>query len=283
MLVVPGRLLTRLTFFYLLLCSNVFGQDSLTFKTQHFIALQSGYSRHIVRDDIISPIVYKGSQIPILLNYQLLAKKGQHSLSLYYDYLKLTSSISIKTPYEAFYTKNYNAFIEYSYNRKLHTFMSWNTSLFAGAGIKSLLNFRDHYFSNFTHYYSGEFIWSLDISFLIIKRFASFNNNNISFRYSMSIFAYDLLNYLYNANVAKTLSTEANHNSSFDLINTNRLVTINKYFEFQTELTYVKFINKYLGLELKHYFQYYNSEKFKNLFYTKYVNNQYLVGLIVKI
>jgi len=265
------------------MCSNAHSQDSLAYKTQHFIALQSGYSRHIVQDDIISPLIYKGSQAPVLLDCQFLTKKGQHSFSIFYDYLKLTSPITITTPAEAFYDKNYNAFIEYSYCRKLYTFNGWKTSVFTGAELKFLLNMRDHYYNNYTHYNTGEFISDIGLSLLIIKKFTKPQNDFLSFRYNMSVIAYDMLNYLYNANVPKKLSTDANQNETGNLIKINRPVTINRYLEFQTELSYVKFINKFIGLELKYYFQYYNSEKFKNLFYTRYVNNQYLVGIIVKI
>jgi hypothetical protein len=277
-----SRKITWLIIFNIFLCLNIFSQDSLTFKTLHYVAFQTGYSRHIVKDDIISPLVYRGSQIPVSFNYQFFSGNSIQSISLFFDNLNLTSSITIHSPAEAFYTINYNAFINYSYCLKLYSFSRWNISVFAGGEIKSLLNLRDHYYNNYTHYNTGEFVSDLGFSFLIIKRFASSQNDLLSFRYSMSIVAYDMLNYLYNANVAKKMSTDAGQNTFINLIKAVRPVTINNYFEFQTEISYTKFINKFIGFELKQYFQYYNEKKFDELLYTKYVNNQYLVGLIIK-
>jgi len=267
---------------YIPLGSNAFGQDSLVHHTQHYISVQSGYSRHMVKDDVISPLVYSGSQIPILLNWQMSARKGQHSITGYYDYVKLTSSITITSPAEAFYAENHNAFIKYSYNRKIVTFTQWETSVFAGPELKFLLNQRDHYYNNYTHYNTGEFISSLELSFLVLKEFSK-SQDKFSFRYNMSVIAYDMLNYLYNANVPKKLNIDASQNTSANLIKGNSLVTLNKYFEFQTELSYVKFINKFMGVEIKYCFQYYNLEKYHNLLYTRYINSQYLLGFMVKI
>src|SRR5271157_1606218 len=177
-------------------CLNTLSQDSLNNKAKHFISIQTGYSMHFVQDQVISPLVYKGSQLPLFLNFEILNKKSSQLVSICYDNLKLSSSITTNYPTPSFYTQNYNAFFEYSYLRSIYQFPLWKIKVFAGGTFKTLLNYRDHFYGGDTNYSYGEFIASIDISFMIIKRFKGPNDNFISFRFDMPVLAYDFWNYL---------------------------------------------------------------------------------------
>lgn len=261
-----------------------FPQDSLHRKNCNLLTVQTGYSKHFVQDDIISPLLYSGSQVPVYLTYQSLGKTRVHTVVAYFDYLKLSSAISIQNPEPAFYAKNYNAFVQYAYNRSVYNNGRLNVRLYAGGQIKGQLNLRDHYYNSFVHYNTGEFLTNLSLSLLLIKKFAIRKNDYISLHYTLSALAYDMLNYLYNANVAKELNADASQNSTGDLIRKNsRLASVNNYFEFQTELSYVKFISKRVGCSVRTYLQYYNEQKVEDIFAAKYVNVQCTVGVAVKL
>jgi hypothetical protein len=165
----------------------------------------------------------------------------------------------------------------------LYDINKWKLKIYAGAEIKSILNQRDHYYNNYTHYTSGELVSDLGLSIMALKAFDSSKSSYLCFGYSMALLSFDALNYKYNANVMKVINSESFRNTSDNLVRTNKLVTVNKYFEFQTEISYIRFISKHIGFDLKYHFQYYNSEKFKDLLYVKYVTSQYLIGVIVKL
>lgn len=267
----------------LLINQLVIGQDSNTKNRKQFVSIQTGFDRRLVQDEIISPLIYRGITIPIILTYQHISNKNSHSVSIFYDQLKLHSSISVKEPAEAYYTRNYNGLIEYSYCRKLYTFTEPKIEIFAGVDIKSFLNFRDHYYSNYTHYTTGELINSVGISTLFLKKFDNTKEDFASFQIKIPLLNYDMLNYLYNVNVAKELNTEAELNNSKNLVKSSKLVTVNKHFEIHTDLTYNKFISERIGIKFNYQFQFYKTEKFENLFDVICVNYQFMTGLIIKL
>lgn len=239
---------------------------------------------HYVQDEVISPLVYKGAQLPLFLDFEIQNKKSSQIVSIFYDYLKLTSSITTNYPTPSFYTLNYNAFIEYSYLRNICLFSASKIKLFAGGTFKTLLNYRDHFYGGDTNYTYGEFITSIDMSFMIIKRFKSLNDNFISFRFDMPVLAYDFWNYLYNVNVPKDfVSSNSESNTISALMLSGKPVTINQYFDIEADISYSYFFNKYTGFAITYYFQFYNSEKVKSVSYTKYLNYQFLGGLFIKI
>jgi len=273
--------------FYFFYSLNTFCQDSVRIKANHYISLQTGYSMHYVQDEVISPLVYKGGQFPIFLKFQLLGNNSYQQVSIFYDYLQLSSSITSNFPSPSFYTQNTNVFFEYSYLRNIYKIPARKIKLFAGGTFNTLINYRDHFYGgggDVVDYPYGEFITSIGVSFMIIKRFNSLYDNFISFRVDMPLLEYDFWNYLYNANVPKDfVSTNANDNTVTALMLSGKPVTINQYFDFQGYMSYSIFANKHIGFEISYYFQYYNSEKVKGVSYTRYLNYQFLGGLILKI
>jgi hypothetical protein len=99
----------------------------------------------------------------------------------------------------------------------------------------------------------------------------------------MPLFAYVILNDRYNSNVSETFDElDLNKNIYTQLLTKGNVVTLNKLLEFQTELSYSLFLSKHLGLEFKHRFHFY-SLQYGDLFHSRYVNSQYLIGLIIKL
>lgn len=261
--------------------TTIIAQDSLTNKPYNLFIINTGYSKHIIRDDIISPLIYKGAKAPIVLNYKYIGKKSRQAFTLYYDKLDLKSSI---TNENSNYAINSNALIEYAYNRKLYTLNNLDANCFLGGKFIALINYRDYYFSNYGNHFSGEIMSSIGINLLLEKKFNGKKNGYLYFNVNMPLFAYVILNDRYNANVSGTFDElDLNENIYTQLLKSGNFVTLNKLFEFQTELSYSLFISKHFGLEFKHRFHFYSFSQYKSLFHARYVNSQYLIGLIVKI
>jgi hypothetical protein len=61
------------------------------------------------------------------------------------------------------------------------------------------------------------------------------------------------------------------------------LVSLNKLFEVRTEVTYTMFIDKTFALEVQYRFQFYSFAQYEDLFHARYLNNQFLAGLIIQL
>ena len=261
--------------------TTIIAQDSLTNKPYNLFIINTGYSKHIIRDDIISPLIYKGAKAPIILNYKYIGNKSRQAFTFFYDKLELKSS---NTNNISPYAINSNAFIEYAYNRKIYTLNNLKTNCYLGGKFVAFINYRDYYFSNYGNHFSGELMTSIGINLLLEKNFNGKKDSYLYFNVNMPIFAYVILNDRYNANVSETIDEMyLNENIYTELLISGDFVTLNKLVEFQTELSYSLFLSKHLGLELKHRFHFYSLSQYENLFHARYVNSQYLIGLIIKL
>ena len=66
------------------------------------------------------------------------------------------------------------------------------------------------------------------------------------------------------------------------IISNGEFVTFNKLFEFQTDLSYSRFLTNHIGLKLEHQMNFYSIAHYRDLLYARYLNFQYLLGLIIK-
>jgi len=258
----------------LLILVNLIAQEPTAPLPQNIFGLSTGICSHIVKDDLMSPLIYKGTQSPIYISGKYLNSNTRFSLSLFYDELDLESSITDKSYYLNHYSKNTNILLDCSLNKKFYSFENIKLTCFAGGKLKLLINSRDHYYTTDVDYVFGDNMASGDINFFIEKHFSNSEKSLMYFNFSMPLAAVVYNNNKYNANVTKNPS---DYNSYFEV------VTINKLFEVQTELSFVHFFGRYVGFELKHQFHFFYLDKYEDLLHSKFVINQYLFGLIVKI
>ena len=202
----------------------------------------------------------------------------------YIDNLELNSSITDKSGYYMHYADNLNAELEYSYLRKAFSIKKIKTECFFGGKFLSVLNYR-----NF-HYYSGnsiiftEQLNSIGINFLMEKKVGSTKDDYLRFNINVPIIAYVVLNDRYNAVVSETFDKiDFNKNVLWQIFTNGDVVTLNKLFEYQTELSYTKFLTKHIGVEFEHRFHFYYFSQFEDLLHARYLSNQFLIGLIVKL
>ena len=126
-------------------CDISFSQEDSTiasFETQHLFSLSSGISFHTVRDEMMSPLKYGGSQIPLEFSYRYRGVSNRHTVLFYFDNTELNSSITRVYNDEpvSHYIKNLNLNFEYSSATKVTTFENFNTIGFLGARFSSMLN-----------------------------------------------------------------------------------------------------------------------------------------------
>ncbi len=262
--------------------TGIFAQDSLNNNSKNLFIISTGYSKHIIRDDVISPLIYKGANAPLLLNYRYIGNKSRQAVTFYYDNLELKPSNTSNT---SSYALNTNTFLEYTYNRKIYTFNKLDVNCFLGGNFLAFVNYRDYHFSNSTiSYFSGELMTNLGINLFLEKNLKGKKDGYLYFNINMPLVAYVILNDRYNANVSQTYEEiDLNENVYTQVLTKGNVVTLNKLIEFQTELSYSLFLSKHVGLEIKHKFHFYSFSQYQDLLRAKYVNNQFLIGLIIKI
>lgn len=251
------------------------------FEANHLITFSSGISLHSVRDEMMSPLIYRGTQAPIEISYRYRGLSSRHAVALYYDDTKLKSSITNNSTH---YIKNLNLSFAYTFSTKAWEFENFNTTCFLGAGFSSMLNLRDHYYLKDKSHMSAEQMTDLSIYLLTETLLGKESNNFLGIEIKIPIISYALLNGRFNANVSEKFDDlDYEQSIMWQVFKKGDLVTFNKLFEIQADISYNYFVNDYFGFDLRYHFQYYSFEQFKSLFRANVLNNQFLIGFTVKL
>ena len=266
--------------------NNSFSQEASTmvsFEPQHLFTFSSGMSLHSVRDEMMSPLVYRGTQIPIEFSYRFRGLQNRHTFLFYYDNSELNSSITNKTR-ESHYIKNLNLNFEYSFATKITALEDFNTTCFLGARFSSMLNMRNQYFIQGKSHTSAEQMTGLGVYILTETSFQNGSNNFLSVEINIPFISYALLTNRYNANVSEKFDDlNFEQNILWQIFKKGDFVTFNKLFEIQADISYNIFVSNHIGFGLRYRFQYYSFEQYESLFHSKVLNNQFLIGMMVKL
>lgn len=259
------------------------GQDSIPKKSKRLFGIYTGYNHHIIRDDVASPLIYKGSQAPFAFSYRTISNKSRQSVNFYIDHLELSSSITDKSGFWQHYADNWNASLHYSYLRKAFTIGKMNTDCFLGLKLLSNLNYRNfHFYKDYSIVFAEQFN-SIGINFMMEKKLGNKKDDYLRFNVNVPLAAYVILKDRYNGVVSETFNKiDFKDKPIFNIITHGDVVTLNKLIEYQTELSYTRFLSKNIGLEFQHRLHFYYFSHYKDLLHARYLNNQYLMGLIVK-
>jgi len=256
-------------------------QDSVASESQHLLGLSTGLSYHSVRDGIISPLMYKGSQLPILLTYDYRSLRSRQTMTAFYNNLDLTSPISNKAT-SSHIAKNVNAFLDYSYTRKVFTFDQLNTDCFLGGSVSGFLNWRTFYYSRQSNEISPEAMMSLSFDALLETKVDQSSDDLLSFHLAVPLISYVLLDDRYNAKVSDTFDElDLERNVLGQILAKGNVVTVNRLIKVQTELSYSMFISRSIRCEFQHRFLYYFILRHKSGLDARSVSNQFLVGLSI--
>lgn len=266
--------------------TNSFSQEvafEVSFEPQNLFTLSTGMSLHSVRDEMMSPLIYRGTQIPIEFSYRYLGLSNRHTILLCYDDTDLNSSITNRTK-ELHYIKNLNLNFEYSFSTKIAALEGFSTTCFLGARLSSMLNMRNHYFMQGKSHTSAEQMNSLGIYLLTETSLQNASNNFLSVEINIPFISYALLNNRYNANVSEKFDDlNFGQNILWQVFKKGDLITFDKLFEIQADISYKIFVSNYIGFDFQYRFQYYSFEQYESLFHSKVLNNLFLVGMMVKL
>ena len=260
------------------------GQDSVQNKPKHSLAFSSGFSRHITRDEVASPILYRGDNLSVLIEYTFSGNKSRHNFTLNFSKSYLYSSYTNNLITKPNSADNSSGLLSYSYSRDANIFQHFKMNGYWGITLLSVLNYRDFQFSNSNNYPFFEQINSIGANFLIEKNVGPEKKDRVSFKMNFPFVAYVIFNERYNSVVGQSSDNiDKNKGIIRQIIKNGEFYSFDKLFEFQTNLSYTKYLTKHIDLKLEYQLHYYSISHYRNLLYTHYLNNQYLIGLIIKL
>jgi hypothetical protein len=269
--------------------STASAQDSTTAEagaSEHLLTLLSGISVHTVRDAIVSPLLYGGTQAPLVFSYRFRGSGSRHTLLLSYDDTQLHSAITRTANHGAIshYINNLHLNLEYSYATSAAVCEDLNTTCFVGARLQSFLNLRRHWFIQGKNHLSAEQMTGLGISVLTETALPRESGNVLRVGVNVPCIFYVLLGDRYNANVGEKLDDlDLEQNLLWQLFKRGDVVTFNKLIEIQADLSYLYYVSHSIGIELQYRLQYYSFAQYQQLFHTRVMSNQFLLGLTVRL
>jgi len=266
-----------------------FSQESGTMissEPQHLLTLSSGISSHTVRDEMMSPLLYRGTQIPLAFTYRFRGLENRHTALFYFDNTELNSSIT-KTMNDyavSHYIKNLHLNLEYSFSTKAAVFEDLNATCFLGARLSSNLNLRNHYFLQDKNHMSAEQMTGLGIYLLSETSLQKESNNFLRVEISIACISYVLLTDRYNANVSEKFdNVDFEQSLLWQLLKKGDFVTFNRLFEVQADVSYIYFVSNHIAFDLQYRMLYYSFAQYQDLFRARVLNNQFLLGMTVKL
>jgi hypothetical protein len=139
-----------------LLSAELIGEEGKI--RRHELSTNLGIVQLVLKDDLSSPMRYSGDASTYFIRHSLAIWNGVHTVSLFYDTGKLTSSISIANrSYESFHRFR----ITGGYSRGVIKFLDGNAVLFLGFLSDNQFIRREHIYINTTSELIFEFYTSL--------------------------------------------------------------------------------------------------------------------------
>jgi hypothetical protein len=265
------------------LITDMRAQDSTVVGHQHLLGFFSGVSTHVERDEILSPLLYSGSQLPIVLSYKYRGPKSREMFTASYETFQLSSSIT-NTSTSSHYVNDTKGLFEYWYCRKAITIPTIQTICYLGGNISGFMNWRDFNYLKGSMTTSIESMIGLGFDALFETTFNESSTNFLSIHFHTPLLSYMLLSQRYNVKVNNLKDDlELDDNMYWWALKQGDLVTLNTLFEVRTEVSYTFFIDNTFAVEVQYRFQYYSFDQYKNLFHVRYLNNQFLAGLIIQL
>jgi hypothetical protein len=265
-----------------------FAQDTsgTAFTPQHLFTLSSGFTAHSVRDEMMSPLLYRGTQAPLAFSYHFRGIENRHTVLLSYDNTELHSSItqSVNSGVVSHYVNNLHLNVEYSFSTRAAAFENLNTTCFVGGRLSSILNLRNHVFLQGKNHMSAEQMTGLGIHLLTETVLQRESNNLLRVEINIPCISYVLLANRYNANVSEKLDNiDFEENLLWQLFKKGDVVTFNKLFEVQADVSYIYYVSNAIGFDLQYRLLYYSFAQYQDLFRARVLSDQILLGLTVKL
>jgi hypothetical protein len=235
---------------------------------------------------MMSPLLYRGTQIPLAFTYRFRGLENRHTALFYFDNSELNSSITkvINDAPVSHYINNLHLIFEYSFSTKTALFEDLHTTCFLGARLSSMLNLRNHHFLQDNNHMSAEQMTGLGIHVLTETTLQQESNNFLRVEINIPCISYVLLTNRYNANVSEQFDNiDFEQSPLWQLFKKGDVVTFNRLFEVQADVSYIYFVSNHIGFDLQYRLLYYSFAQYQDLFRARVLNNQFLLGMTVKL
>ncbi|MBN2348456.1 MAG: hypothetical protein JXJ22_06455 [Bacteroidales bacterium] len=276
-----------ISIFIILVCFGTYAlakeRDTINIKKYNLLLLSTGYSNQIIKDEAISPFIYKGQAMPVELCYNSIGIKNIHTLSIQFGKITLKSKIPDYANYKlVHYVNSTTVDFKYSFKRKLHGLSIFNTDFFMGGEFNSFFNYRDHFFTEMNNEFMFDFFNSLSFDAYLKKKFRS-ENNILSVSINLPLISYVLMRQTYNAVVSDNYEgIDLNKNLAAQIFKKGDFVSISKLFSITAGLTYTGNLGNHFGYQFKYNLHYYKFTQYDNLFYSRNLYTQILGGIFIK-
>jgi len=259
--------------------------DTIRSDKSHIFSLYTGFVKYIERDDAMSPFKYRGHSSPVELSYRYNSLKSRHIFYANFDDAKLTSSIpNYENAGLNHYVLSTNIQMGYSYLRKAFSLLKFQSNLYLGGEIGSLLNLRQHAYIDNNEFLMMDQFNSLGFKAQLEKRFT--NRKQLAFfSINIPVVSYVLMGDTYNFYVGEKTDPLIDYggNALMYLAKKGDFVSFNKLVYFNADFSFIQFIGNHFGIECKYSFRYYKYCQFQNINYSKNLQCQFLIGITGKL
>lgn len=264
-----------------------FSQDTRKINSDksHVFSFYTGYSKYIERDDAMSPFKYRGYSLPLEVTYRYDGAKCRQIFYANFDKLKLLSSLpNYENAGLSHYVQNTNIQIGYSYMYRLFRLAKFQTDIYFGGEINSLLNLRRHAYINNNEFLMLDQFSSIGLKALIEKRFSN-DKQVATLNINIPILSYALMKNTYNAYNGDKIDPLMNYsgNMLLYLAKNGDFVSLNRLVYFKTEFSFIQFISNHIGVECKLSLRYYQFTQYEDMNYSKNLQSQILIGIVGKL
>lgn len=153
---------------------------------KNYIGVHTGVLSSSIKDELASPLTYKGSGAPIRLSYRFMGNKNRHSVYLSYSKLKLSPSAAL--PYGQHSLDHFQFDLAYGYHHYLASLFRDRVMLYLGGVWDNHVSVRKLYYIWDSFEVSGDLISSLDIS--AILEFKISKKSKLAYQLSLPIVAF---------------------------------------------------------------------------------------------
>ena len=259
--------------------------DTFHLDKSHYFSLYTGFSKYIERDDAMSPFIFRGHSLPIEISYRYFGINSRQIFYANFDNLRLSSSLpNYENAGLNHYVQNTNFQMGYSYLRRAFRLAKYQSDLYFGGEINSLLNLRQQTYINNNEFLMLDQFNSLAFKAQLEKRFS--NNKQVAYlSLNIPVVSYVLMGDTYNAYGGKKIDPLMNYggNMLLYLAKKGDFVSFNKLVYFKTDFYFIHIIGSHIGFECKYTLRYYKFSQYQDFNYSKNLQSQILIGIVGKL
>lgn len=235
------------------------------------MGLSGGLSSYYVKDEIISPLIYKDVNFPLRLTFEKEKKKNIHTVLLNYDSPLLKNNNVNNSQ-----TRSQIIHFQYNYGRFFKKFRQYQ--FYLGGSAQVFVNIKNHSFdrSYNSDYQTADLFSSVNAYFSVQRQFGE--KNRIQSTLTYPLFAY-VIGRVYSLNQPPPSLLDEENISNGDVLTSGEWLTVNRFVDFQWTVSYTYQLHRRWNWVLQYWFRYY---RYPKLPIVQNGSHQLLLGLEYK-